>query len=367
MLLVRPGSRTRVLEDGSLRIVELAKSGLCLPLDMGLKFDLLVWRQAEFLKQELRAFAPDLVHITGPGDIGMLSARAAHSFRVPKAPLVASWHTNLHQYARLRAGWLLNRLPCPMARSLGERIENDALRAAGRFYRSARMTLAPNREILERLLECTKRPGAVMPHGVDTGLFRPPAVPRCGAPLTLGYVGRLTPEKNVRLLADIAARLPEPVRERVRFLVVGDGSERAWLESALPNARFTGVLSGEKLAEAYRAMDLFLFPSRSDTFGLVVLEAMATGLPVVSFRLSGPGCAVSNGVTGFTCPDEDSFHKAVTELATQAALRRQFSAAAREHAETFGWDWVFESILESYRSVLPAGHAADRVAAAALG
>ena len=352
MLLIRPGEANRKFSEGSATIVEVAKSKLCVPLDMGLRFDLLISRHFKWLSDELTAFKPDVVHITGPGDIGMLCARLA--FRhVPKPPLVAAWHTNVHQYARLRANPLLKLLPKSAAASLGVKIEDESFRAAARFYRTARLILAPNPEILARLMQRTGKPGHVMPHGVDTELFVPGVAHEVGAPLTLGYVGRLTPEKNVRFLAHLASQLPADVRGRVRFLIVGDGSERAWLERHLPNAHFTGILRNRELAGAYARMDLFLFPSQTDTFGLVVLEAMSAGLPVVSFRLSGPRSAVDDGVTGYTAAASNDFVDGVAELVRNDGLRRRFSIAARETALHFHWDTVFTSIYRAYETVLP--------------
>jgi phosphatidylinositol alpha 1,6-mannosyltransferase len=351
LLLVRPGATTRTFTEGSLTIVELAKSLLCVPLDMGLKFDLLISRHYKWLQEQFAAFNPDLVHITGPGDIGMLCARVA--FRhVPKPPLVAAWHTNVHQYARLRAAPLLRLPPASTAAALGSKIETESFRAAARFYRTSRLILAPNAEILSKLTERTGKPGHVMPHGVDTELFVPGAL-KSADRLTLGYVGRLTPEKNVRFLAHLAAQLPAGIRERIRFLIAGDGSERAWLEKHLPNARFTGVLRDRDLANAYAQMDLFLFPSQTDTFGLVVLEAMSAGLPVVSFRLSGPQSAVEDGVTGYTAVTSAEFVDKVADLVRDDELRRCFSDASREKAQHFHWDVVFTAIYRAYETVLP--------------
>ena len=233
----------------------------------------------------------------------MLCARLSHTLRVPKPPLVAAWHTNVHQYARMRAEWFLRMLPKGAGKALGEKIESVSFQLAARFYQSARLILAPNREIVDRLVAQTGKPGRLMLHGVDAEVFSPAAKP-VSEVVTLGYAGRLTAEKNVRFLVELAESLPallpglKDARSRVRFLVVGDGSQRALLERRLPPSTvFTGMLRGEDLARAYKQMDVFLFPSLSDTFGLVVLEAMATGMPVVSFQVSGPQSVVESGVT----------------------------------------------------------------------
>lgn len=352
LLLIRPGARRSVTRDGSITTVEVAKSGLCLPLDMGLRFDLLVHRQVDWLREQMNEFHPDLVHITGPGDLGMVCARLSHVLRVPKPPLVAAWHTNLHQYARLRAEKLLRWLPSGARRSLGGAIERQALDWASKFYKTARLILAPNEEILEELVKRTGKRGRLMRHGVDADLFSVPHERGSGC-VTLGYAGRLTAEKNVRFLGEVAARLTEEQRNRVRFLIVGDGMERSWLERHLPaNSTFTGILRGEELAEAYRKMDVFLFPSQSDTFGLVVLEAMSAGLPVVSFRVTGPNTVVEDGVNGYAVETSEEFVARVVTLIEQSALRDQLAAAARAHALSQSWEAVFASVYEGYREML---------------
>ncbi|MCX6597610.1 MAG: glycosyltransferase [Acidobacteria bacterium] len=350
-MIVRPGPVTRRFTEGPVEVVELAKSPLCLPLDMGLQFDLLHWRHAPWLAEQFTQFRADVIHVTGPGDIGMMAAKISH--RLPtatglkKTPLVASWHTNLHQYARLRcSGWM----PRVADKAIGGFIEREAFRAAARFYQLARVNLAPNAEVLEDLCHRTGKPGFVMPHGVDTARFKPHPERPHGGPVVLGYVGRLTPEKNVRFLAEVAAKLKPG---SFRFLIVGDGSEREWLESAIPQAEFRGILRGDELAAAYAEMDLFLFPSLSDTFGLVLLEAMASAVPVVTFHRSGPCMAVRDGESGFTASCPAVFAECVERLIDDDALRASLSQAAYELALSFSWDKVFDAVYESYAALRP--------------
>ena len=352
-LLIRPGRESRTSTEGSITTVEVAKSALCLPLDMGLRFDLLIFRQAEWLREQLNAFNPGIVHITGPGDIGMVCARLSHTLRVPKPPLVAAWHTNVHQYARMRAGWFLKLLPKGAGEALGAQIERVSFFLAARFYQSARLILAPNEEILDRLTRQTGKPGRVMLHGVDAELFAPRAKPLSDI-VTLGYAGRLTTEKNVRFLAELADALPTEVSSRVRFLIVGDGSQRSLLERRLPASTvFTGMLGAGQLAEAYAQMDVFLFPSLSDTFGLVVLEAMASGVPVVSFKVSGLKSVMENGVDGFAAATPADFLDGVKRLVLDTDLRQRLSLAARATAVRQSWEAVFSSLYEGYAALAP--------------
>ena len=356
VLFIRPGEMTRSVTEGTVTTVEVAKSGLCLPLSAGLSFDLLIHRRAAWLREQMMAFHPDIVHITGPGDVGMVCARLSHVLRVPKPPLVAAWHTNLHQYAKLRAGALLRPLPDKAAAAVGDQIEALAFRLIARFYQSARMILAPNAEILGQLTAATGKSGCLMLHGVDSELFVPrlaPIDPGC-EPITLGHVGRLVEEKNVRELVEVANRLPPVIRERVRFLIVGDGPLRDWLAQRLPpNTCFTGILRGQELAAAFASMDVFLFPSLTDTFGLVVLEAMAAGVPVVSFGSSGPLSVVDHGVNGLVAATPAEFIDAVARLVQEPELRCGLGRAARETAMAESWDAVFCGVYENYRTLLP--------------
>ena len=355
-LLIRPGRESRTFTEGSITTVEVAKSALCVPLDMGLRFDLLIFRQAAWLREQLNAFNPDFVHITGPGDIGMVCARLSHTLRVPKPPLVAGWHTNVHQYARMRADWFLKLLPKGAGEALGAKIEHVSFVLAARFYQSARLILAPNEEILDQLMRQTGKPGRLMLHGVDADLFTPRGKPLSDV-VTLGYAGRLTTEKNVRFLAELADGLPAEVSSRVRFLIVGDGSQRSWLERRLPASTvFTGMLRAEQLAQAYAQMEVFLFPSLSDTFGLVVLEAMASGVPVVSFKVRGPKSVVEDGEDGFAAATPADFVDGVKSLVLDADLRQRMSLAARATAVRQSWEMVFASVYEGYCALAPVAH-----------
>jgi glycosyltransferase involved in cell wall biosynthesis len=196
-----------------------------------------------------------------------------------------------------------------------------------------------------------------MKRGVDTTLFHPAKRARKGGPFRVGYVGRLTPEKNVRFLAEVGHRL---ARERTEFemFIVGEGNESAWLRANVPNARLTGVLRGEELARAYADMDLFAFPSMTDTYGNVILEAMASGVPCVVTNCGGPKFLVTDGVTGLVGAGNSDFIACVETIARTPAVHRQMKVAAREFAMRQSWDSVFEAVYEAYSACLPAACAA---------
>ena len=132
----------------------------------------------------------------------------------------------------------------------------------------------------------------------------------------------------------------------------GHGAEEGWLRERLPRAEFTGVLRGEALSEAYANMDLFVFPSHTDTFGNVVLEALASGVPAIVTPDGGPPTIVRDGETGRIVPDSD-FAAAVAGVLADPAKHAAMRLAARKYALTMSWDSVFEGVYAAYETVLP--------------
>jgi glycosyltransferase involved in cell wall biosynthesis len=151
-------------------------------------------------------------------------------------------------------------------------------------------------------------------------------------------------DKNLETLVEIFRD-----RRDVDLVVAGDGPERGWLAAALPNARFTGHLPPEELAAEYASADLFVFPSETETFGNVALEAMASGLPVVTSDVMAPQELIEEGVNGFVGAVGVDFHLKVERLIEDPARRRRMGVHARESALTRRWESVFETLLEDYR------------------
>ena len=194
----------------------------------------------------------------------------------------------------------------------------------------------------------TGRPCNLMQRGVDTELFRPSRRTRGddGA-FVLGYVGRLSIEKNVELLVRVERELAVMGVSGVRLLIVGHGDEEAMLRRDLRHADFAGVLRGQALATAYANMDALVFPSHTDTFGNVELEALASGVPAVVTPDGGPKFIVREGDTGFVAPDE-GFAAAVAMLVHDRARLARMRAAARTYALGCSWDAVFDQVVAGY-------------------
>lgn len=351
-LCVRAGRRREAFEQtGELRTLELRRSRASVRMEKDLEFDALFWRHATLIRRELIRFQPDIIHITGPSELGIFGAYFAWEMHLP---LAASWHTNVHEYAARRMGWLTERIDKQRGAAIERNVEAGALWATARFYRLAKVLYAPNEELCAMLEHATGRPCFLMRRGVDTEHFSPSlrTRPQEDRTIVLGYVGRLSVEKNVALLAKIEAELEAMGISDIRFLIVGHGSEEATMRLTLRNAEFAGVLRGAELARAYANMDILVFPSHTDTFGNVVLEALASGVPAVVTPDGGPKYIVRNEVTGFVRPDE-GFAEAVATLVRNRKRLELMRAGAREYALGCSWDAVFASVYDGYRTALP--------------
>ena len=350
-LCIRAGNRRpRLLTEDNLTTLELSRGLLSFSLDKDLSFDPGFLRHLPAITGALREFKPDIIHITGPSENGILGAALANHFHLPVA---ASWHTNVHEYAARRSGWFIRHLPASRRQAAADTIEDLALHATARFYSLARILFAPNQGLCRLLEKHTRRPCHLMQRGVDTQLFSPQRRDRAAADdaFVLGFVGRLSIEKNVALLARVQRELDAQGITNVRFCIIGQGAEESWLREHLPRAEFPGVLRGEALARAYANMDLFVFPSHTDTFGNVVLEALASGVPAVVTPDGGPPSIVRREETGLIARDED-FALAAATILGQPSVHAQMRKNARAAALNTSWDSVFESVYDGYRAIL---------------
>jgi glycosyltransferase involved in cell wall biosynthesis len=208
--------------------------------------------------------------------------------------------------------------------------------------------MAPNRELVEMLAAATGRRSKIMARGVDTDLFSPAKRTVDDGVFRLGFVGRLRAEKDVRILPELAKKLVEAGKTNFEFLIVGEGSERQFLEENIERAQFPGFLSGEPLAAAYANMDVFVFPSETDTFGNVIQEAAASGVPSIVTEKGGPKFLVGEGETGFVAADLDMFAQRIIELMDDAEQLSRMKGSARDFALKRSWDSVFDGVYDAY-------------------
>ncbi len=282
----------------------------------------------------------DLVHVTAPGPAGVTASLLS---RVSGTPLVASYHTELATYAGLRSG--------------DGGLEAMSRMALGAFYTAPFRVLSPSPAADRSLLGFGLDEDQIdrWERGVDVARFGPEKADRDAYPgeLRVLYAGRLTSEKGVDLLAEtfLRARRAEP---RLHLLLAGGGPEESELRARLgEHATFLGWLEGDELARAYASADLFLFCSRTDTYGQVVLEAGASGLPVVAVDEGGPAALIENRHTGILCrPDADHLAGAVLQLASSATLRQRLGEAAMRSARERSWERALEQLAGGYRRAI---------------
>jgi len=304
----------------------------------------------------VRDFNPNVIHITGPSDVGILGALVAHNLSVT---LAASWQTNLHQFARCRVSGLLSSWPENLSTKLAAAAEFASFHAAARFYKIPRLLFTPNRELVQMLGKATGKPCFLMSHSVNTGTFSPAFRERSAGPFRIGYVGRLTPEKNVRFLARLERDLLAKGNRDFRMVMIGEGSEKKWLRENMQHAEFSGWLTGKDLSRAFADMDAFVFPSETDTFGLAVLEALASGVPAVVAPRGGPAYTVEHGRSGYVAKNFDEFASLLTTLMTRPELHESMRLKARERALSIGsWEQIFAGMYKTYERY---SHAAPQV------
>lgn len=356
-LCIRAGDRGQAFQqDGNVWTLELPRSIFSFALEKDLRFDPAFPRHIPIIGEVLDRFQPDLIHITGPSEVGILGAVLSYHRDLP---LAASWHTNVHEYLARRSDWLLRMLPERHSQFTGKKIQDLTLAATARFYSIAKVLYAPNIELCQLLESSTGRPCFLMPRGVDTELFSPAKRPvvAADAPIVLGFVGRLSVEKNIARLAAVHDELLALGHTNFRFLIIGHGAEEQWLRERMTHAEFAGVLRGEDLARAYASMDIFVFPSHTDTFGNVVLEALASGVPAIVTPDGGPRYIVRDtegeDATGRIVSDE-GFTAAIAGIIADPVRHQAMRHAARAYALTASWDAVFEGVYAGYQGIVPA-------------
>jgi glycosyltransferase involved in cell wall biosynthesis len=291
---------------------------------------------------ELHRFQPDVVHAVGPACLGIWGSAAARALRLP---LVASYHTDLPRYLPgYGLGWLQPAI-WPLLRGV---------------HGSAHLNLTPSRFTRRELLDHGIEPVEIWRGGVDTEQFHPSRrctemrMQLCGGvpdgPVVL-YVGRISPEKKLDTLVEILDALPG-----THLALVGDGPARPELERRFAGRRahFLGFLRGEALARAFASADVFVMPSTTETLGFVVLEAMASGCPVVAARAGGIPDLIDPGENGHLYDPDDPADAidAIRALLARPSLRRFTAQQARKRAEASSWQRETRRLVLEYRKAI---------------
>lgn len=349
MLVVHADKSERSWTDGSVQYCTFKRSPISFKLDEELAYDPLFQRHTNKVLRALVDFRPDVIHITGLNDIGIIGAYLAWKLQIP---LIGSWHTNLHEFAAERLRRLLRFLPKRMLKGITGFAERKILDGAVLYYKMPKVVLAPNKELIELLGKGTNRVARMMARGVDTEKFSPGKRTVSDDQFRIGFVGRLRPEKNVRMLLELEKELIRAGKKNFRFLIVGEGTEREDLEKGLQFADFTGFIDGEELSAAYANMDVFLFPSETDAFGNVIQEAAASGVPSIVSDKGGPKYLIEDGVTGFVATNPREFADFTIKLIDDPPMLASMRAASRERAISKSWDAVFASVFDAYHETV---------------
>jgi phosphatidylinositol alpha 1,6-mannosyltransferase len=293
------------------------------------------------LDARLRSFQPDILHLNSPCTLGFAALRWA---RLRGIPVVATYHTHFPAYPRYYNMRSFEELTWYITRS---------------FYRKPDVTFVPTIPILRELESRSFTHLEYLPNGVDLDRFK--SAYRCdewrktmagNKPVVL-FVSRLVWEKDLRVLIEMYQRL-RAVRDDFSMIVVGDGHARRDLEQLMPGARFLGYQRGRELSTAFASADVFVFPSTTETFGLVTLEAMASGTVPVAADAGGTSELVCDGHTGFLVPPFDAIALAdrVALLLDNPEIRLALARRAQIAARVFSWDRIIDRLFERYQTII---------------
>lgn len=278
----------------------------------------LAWPRPHVVQRLFEDHRPDAVHIATEGPVGWMARRYCRQHGIA---FTTSFHTRFPDYIAQRTG-----IPASWSWAVERAFHNAG---AGMMVATRSLAVELEGRGFERIMAWTR--------GVDTAVYRPRTTRMFGDDPVFLYVGRVAIEKNLE--AFLSLDLPG------HKVVVGDGPALSTLRNAFPHTRFEGRLTGEALAACYASADVFVFPSRTDTFGMVLLEAMASGLPIAAYPVTGPIDLVTPGVTGILSEDLAD--------AARRALRLDRSVI-RGRAMTYSWDAAARMFLANIETALGA-------------
>lgn len=301
------------------------------------------------LKRTLMEFQPDLIHVATPFNLGLYGL---HYGKKRKIPIVASYHTHFDQYLQYyKMQW----------------VESMLWKYMAWFHQACSRIYVPSRSTMEYLEQRGFDNLEVWSRGVDPSRFHPKVnrsevLKKYGVPedkFVMLFVGRLAPEKSVDVVLETFRRLPERIRANASLILAGDGPlfKELTENNTDESVHFTGFVQGSELSSLYAAADLFVFPSATETFGNVVLEAMASGTAVIGAAAGGVMDTVMHGQNGWLCPagDTDAFIQAVIHLYDNEGLRKHLESHGLAYSAEQNWDSIFTRLLDSYRQVILPG------------
>ncbi len=298
------------------------------------------------VRKKLKDFDPDIVHIATPDYLGLRVLKWA---KKNQKPIVASYHTHFSSYLKYYRLSLL---------------EPILWKYLKWFYRHCRQVYVPSPSMAKFLKENNIESDLrIWARGIDLDQFNPQKRDEAWREkhgfkeqdVVITFISRLVWEKNLKLYADVVNRLKKKYPQ-ARALIVGDGPAGEGLKKMLPEAVFTGFLTGVELASAYANSDIFFFPSDTETFGNVTLEAMASGLPCVVADATGSRSLVEHGKNGYIAPVErsDKFYKFIEQLIIDETERLKMAGVSLQKAKAYSWKSINNKLLNYYNEVLEA-------------
>jgi glycosyltransferase involved in cell wall biosynthesis len=326
--LVRPSQPATTFATSDSGITETLVPGLPLPGYTGLRFGL---PAGKALCRKWSANRPDVIYIATEGPLGWSALQTARDLGIA---VFSGFHTSFDRYSKYyHLGWL----------------QPWVARYLSSFHNRTQGTLVASPDLRDRLCAMGIKNVSILGRGVDSGLFNPArrstSLRRAWRALdddvVALYVGRVAAEKNLTLAVE-AYRAMRQVATGVRFVIVGDGPLRAALQEKHPDVIFCGTQQGEELARSYASADVFLFPSETETFGNVTLEAMASGLVVVAFDYAAARMHITDGESGVLvpCGDSPTFVAAAENLACRSQSLTRIRQQARRYASSLDWQHI---------------------------
>ena len=330
---------TSTLPTGSTSVPIYGVPSVALPLQKSYRIALPGYH---VFAKYIHEFQPDILHINSPCTLGYSAMKYAKHFGLP---VVATYHTHFPTYPRY---YNLDGL------------EELTWRLSRRLYNSVDRTFVPTMPILRELDDHGIQRLEYLANGVDTGMFSPLYRSDewrkrfgAGGKTVVLFVSRLVWEKDLRVLAE-AYEAIRSHRDDFELVIVGDGHARKELEQMMPGAHFLGYQSGKTLAESFASADIFAFPSTTETFGLVTLEAMASGLAPVAAKAGGAVGIIQEGSSGlFTEPLSGAdLARKVEWLLDHPNHRKVIAEHALARAQEYRWDRILDRLFESYQEVI---------------
>ena len=294
------------------------------------------------IRRELADFKADVIHIASPSALGNFAADYAKKNNIP---VISIYHTHFISYMK----YYFRKMPflLPFAYKKSIKMTQD-------FYRNIDMVYAPSQQIIEELKDICELDGKnlkLWQRGIDKELFNPSKkdkkylqnITKNKFPNIL-FASRLVWEKNLQMLISLYDLCKKQGKE-VNFIVAGDGVARKEAEGKMPDAHFLGMISHEDLATVYASSDVYFFPSDTESFGNVIIEAMASGLPCVAADGGGPKSLITEGVNGYLCPPNDAeyYMEKINNLLEDEPLKERISKGGLAFTDTLSWEKLAET------------------------